>query len=146
VFNPGRDEVRRFFCEAWALRASAVSPTPLQSIAIDWIQRHPEYHALLEHPDAAVQADFSPLTGRENPFLHLSLHLSVVEQLQIDQPPGIRLAWQTLLQALGDEHAAAHQVMEALAHTLWEAQREGGPPSNERYLERLRRAAGLPEG
>jgi hypothetical protein len=47
VFNPGRDEVRRFFCDAWALRGGAPTPTPLQAIAIDWMHRHPEYHALL---------------------------------------------------------------------------------------------------
>ena len=146
MFNPGRDEVRRFFCDAWALRGGAPAPTPLQAIAIDWMQRHPEYHALLERPDAALEAEFSPETGRENPFLHLSLHLSVVEQLQIDQPPGIRSAWQALMQASHDEHTVAHTVMQALAETLWESQRHGTPLSNERYLERLQRAAGLPPG
>jgi len=141
VFNPGRDDVRRFFCEAWAQRHAGCIPTPLQTIAIDWIRLHPEYHALLDQPEQALSAEFSPQSGRENPFLHLSLHLSLVEQLQIDQPPGIRAAWTALRSHASDEHEAAHRAMEALATTLWEAQRSGQPPSNEAYLERLNRAA-----
>ena len=60
----------------------------------------------------------------------------------IDQPPGIRAAWQALMLRTGDEHEAAHRAIDALAETVWEAQRDRQPPSNERYLERLRRAAG----
>jgi hypothetical protein len=142
MFNPGRDDVRRFFCDARRKQRESLPLTPLEAIAADWIGRHPEYHALLDDPERALQAEFPPDGGRENPFLHLSLHLSVVEQIGIDQPPGIRDAWQALLRATGDEHAAAHRAIEALAETVWEAQRDRSPPSNDRYLERLRRAAG----
>ncbi len=142
MFNPSRDDVRRFFCDARRKQRESLPLTPLEAIAADWIGRHPEYHALLDEPDRALQAEFPPEGGRENPFLHLSLHLSVVEQIGIDQPPGIRDAWQALLRATGDEHEAAHRAIDALAETVWEAQRDRVPPSNERYLERLRRAAG----
>ena len=144
MFNPSRDEVRRFFCDTWRKRRDALPLTPLEAIASDWIARHPEYHALLEDPDAALGAEFPPEAGRENPFLHLGLHLSLVEQLQIDQPPGIRDAWQALLAAAGDEHDAAHRAIDALAETIWEAQRDRTSPSNDRYLERLRRQCGTP--
>lgn len=143
MFNPGRDDVRRFFCEAWSRHLGGLPLTPLQAIAVEWVGRHPEYHPLLVDEAAALAAEFPPESGRENPFLHLSLHLSLVEQLQIDQPPGIRSAWQALVQRIGDEHAAAHRAIDALAETLWEAQRDRSPPSNDRYLERLRTAAGL---
>ena len=146
MFNPSREDVRRFFCDAWRKHGAAEPVTPLESIAIDWIARHPEYHALLADPQAALEAEFPPEAGRTNPFLHLGLHLSLVEQLQIDQPPGIRDAWSMLLRATGDEHEAAHRAIDALAETIWEAQRDGSPPSNERYLQRLRRAAGAPGG
>jgi hypothetical protein len=142
MFNPSRDDVRRFFCDARRKQRGALPLTPLEAIAADWIARHPEYHAMLDDPARALQAEFPPDVGRENPFLHLSLHLSLVEQVQIDQPPGIRDAWQALLRVTGDEHEAAHRAIDALAETVWEAQRDRSPPSNERYLERLRRAAG----
>lgn len=142
MFAPNRDDTRRFFCDAWRKHRESAPLTPLEAIAADWIARHPEYHTLLEDADEALAAEFPPEAGRENPFLHLGLHVSLVEQLQIDQPPGIRDAWQALLRATGDEHEAAHRAIDALAQTIWEAQRDRRPPSNERYLERLRRAAG----
>lgn len=142
MFNPSRDDVRRFFCDARRKQREALPLTPLETIAADWIARHPEYHALLDDPDRALRTEFPAEGGRENPFLHLSLHLSLVEQIGIDQPPGIREAWTALLRATGDEHEAAHRAIDALAQTVWEAQRDRVPPSNERYLERLRRAAG----
>ncbi|MCA3178708.1 MAG: DUF1841 family protein [Burkholderiaceae bacterium] len=142
MFNPSRDDVRRFFCDARRKQRGGLPLTPLEAITADWIARHPEYHATLDDPERALQAEFPPDAGRENPFLHLSLHLSLLEQVQIDQPPGIRDAWQALLRATGDEHEAAHRAIDALAETVWEAQRDRCPPSNERYLERLRRAAG----
>ena len=144
MFNPSRDEVRRFFCEAWRKHGDAQPLTPLEAIAVDWIARHPEYHALLSDPETALAAEFPAEAGRTNPFLHLGLHLSLVEQLQIDQPPGIRQAWQALLRVSADEHEAAHRAIDALAETIWEAQRDRQPPSNERYLERLRHAARPP--
>jgi hypothetical protein len=144
MFNPSRDDVRRFFCDAWRKHGESLPLTPLESIAAGWIGRHPEYHALLADPQAALGAEFPPEAGRANPFLHLGLHVSLVEQLQIDQPPGIRDAFQALLRATGDEHEAAHRAIDALAETVWEAQRDRSPPSNERYIERLRRAAGAP--
>lgn len=142
MFNPSRDDVRRFFCEARRKQRDAAPLSPLETIAADWIARHPEYHALLDDRDAALAAEFPPEAGRANPFLHLGLHLSLIEQLQIDQPVGIRDAWSALLRATGDEHEAAHRAIDALAETVWEAQRDRAPPSDERYLERLRRAAG----
>lgn len=144
MFNPSRDDVRRFFCDAWRKHGESLPLTPLEAIAADWIGRHPEYHALLSDPQAALSAEFPPEAGRSNPFLHLGLHLSLVEQLQIDQPPGLRDAFQALLRSSNDEHEAAHRAIDALAETIWEAQRDRSTPSNERYLERLRRAAGLP--
>ena len=143
MFNPSRDDVRRFFCDAWRKHGESLPLTPLETIAADWIGRHPEYHALLANPQVALGATFPPEAGRANPFLHLGLHLSLVEQLQIDQPPGIRNAFQVLLRATGDEHEAAHRAIDALAETLWEAQRDRSPPSNDRYLDRLRRAADM---
>ena len=89
-------------------------------------------------------ADYSPAGGRTNPFLHLSLHLAVSEQLSIDQPPGIRALVKTLEQKLGSAHEAAHQAQECLAEALWRAQRAGQPPDQQAYLDCLRLRAGLP--
>lgn len=139
MFNPSRDQVRQFFTEAWQKHKTRGVLTPLETMAVDLIERHPEYHADLEDPEAA-QADFSVEQGRTNPFLHLSMHLAIDEQLSIDQPPGIKAAYQALL-ATHDAHETAHIIMEALGEVVWEAQRLGKPLDSDRYIDLIRRHA-----
>jgi len=95
MFSPSPAQVRQFFTEAWRKHRERVVLSPLETIAVDWALQHPEYHADLENPEA-VDADYSVARGRTNPFLHLSMHLAISEQLSIDQPPGIRAAYQRL--------------------------------------------------
>lgn len=145
MFNPSREDVRRFFCEAWRKRKAGEIVTPLEATALKWVDLHPEYHALLDDPEAAVASDFSINRGQSNPFLHLSMHLAIEEQLSIDQPPGIRGAFQLLAQRAGSEHDAMHETMECLGRVLWEAQRgtlsADASAINDAYLDCLRRRA-----
>ncbi|MBN9462484.1 MAG: DUF1841 family protein [Burkholderiales bacterium] len=143
MFDPSRADVRRFFCETWRKHRERIPLEPLEALALDWIVEHPEYHGLLAAPEEAIAADYAVESGRTNPFLHLSMHLAVAEQLQIDQPPGIRDAWQRLLRRTGSPHEAAHAVMDCLAEVIWRAQRDGTAPDGAAYLECLaRRASG----
>nr|MBF0683808.1 DUF1841 family protein [Pseudomonas sp.] len=89
MFNPSRDQVRQFFADTWRKHRQEEILSPLEAIALDWILEHPEYHGDLESGEAAT-ADYTVEAGRTNPFLHLSMHLAIAEQLSIDQPPGIR--------------------------------------------------------
>jgi hypothetical protein len=140
LFNPTQADVRRFFRESWRKRRAGSPLTPLETIAADWIAEHPEYHEDLAAPDA-LDTRYSVETGRENPFLHLSMHLAIAEQIGIDQPPGIRAAYEALGRRLGGAHAAAHEIMECLGQTVWNAQRAGTAPDGDAYLECIRRRA-----
>jgi len=115
--------------------------TPLEALAAQWIDEHPEYAADLADADAALAASFSVDEGRTNPFLHLSMHLSISEQLSIDQPRGIRQAFELLAARRGSAHEAQHTVMECLAEMLWTSQRSGLPPDGEAYMDCVRRCA-----
>jgi hypothetical protein len=137
MFNPSRDEVRRFFIDAWHKQRTGGILTPLETMAADWIGAHPEYHADLAVDGPAAQHDYAPEEGRTNPFLHLSMHLAISEQLSIDQPPGIRAAHDRLAARLGSAHDAHHAIMECLGETIWEAQRTGTPPDTDAYLQRI---------
>lgn len=145
MFNPSKDDVRRFFCETWRKDRDARVLTPLESIAARWMQAHPEYHTLLDDPEAATTAEFSIGRGESNPFLHLSMHLAIDEQLSIDQPTGIVAVFEILSARFGDAHAAAHEAMECLGRIVWEAQRGTLPADtneiNSAYLECLQRRA-----
>ncbi len=138
MFAPSRDEARRFLVEAWRKFGAGRSLVGLEQLAVRVIARHPEYHALLES-DPNLERDFLPEDGAINPFLHLSLHLAVAEQLAIDQPPGIRAHFERLASAKGDEHAALHAIVECLGETVWQAQRMGGTPDAQIYLDCLER-------
>lgn len=138
MFNPSREQVRQFFCESWRKHRERLILEGAEAVAADLIAEHPEYHALLENPEAAIEQEFTPENGQMNPFLHLSLHLAIADQLSIDQPPGIRAAYEALRKRL-DVHDAEHALMECLGETIWRAQREGGPMDAEQYLESLRR-------
>jgi len=142
MFNPTQGDVRRFFVEARRKRDERLPLTPLETIAADWIDAHPEYRADLADADAAVGASHSGDDGRENPFLHLSMHLSISEQVAIDQPRGIRAALEALTERLGSPHAAHHEAMECLGRMLWESQQSGHAPDGDAYVECVARRAG----
>ncbi|WP_061121772.1 DUF1841 family protein [Caballeronia sp. INML2] len=140
MFNPSRDEVRQFFTDTWRKERAGEILTPLESMAADWIGEHPEYHDALVNPDSR-EADYSPDRGQTNPFLHLSMHLAISEQLSIDQPPGIRRAHDKLVARLGSPHDAQHAIMDCLGQVIWEAQRSGTPPDTDAYLALIERRA-----
>ena len=141
MFNPSREQARRFFCESWRKHRERLVLEGAEATAADLIAEHPEYHALLEDPRAAVEREFTPEGGQMNPFLHLSLHLAIAEQISIDQPPGIKAAYAALRRTL-DVHDAEHAIMECLGETLWRAQRNNAPMDGEAYLDCVLRKAG----
>lgn len=137
MFAPNQEQVRRFFCGAWAKHQAAQPLTPLEALAVDWISQHPEYHGDLADAEAAVAAQYSVEDGRTNPFLHLSMHLSITEQTSIDQPRGIRSAVERLAQKRASLHEAHHEVMESLGEMVWDAQRSGRPFDGDAYIARV---------
>ncbi len=138
MFSPSREEARRFFFAVWRKYRGQQPLTPLEHLALDTISAHPEYHAVLDQMERFLTREYHPEDGEINPFLHLSLHLAVTEQLSIDQPPGIRNCYQQLLKSHGDPMAAQHLIIDCLTETVWRAQRAGTPPDGERYIECLR--------
>jgi Domain of unknown function (DUF1841) len=138
LFNPSREEVRQFFCEAWAKQINSGILTPLESIAAKWMVEHPEYHEILGQLEMAQATDYTPEKGQTNPFLHLAMHLSITEQVQIDQPVGIREVSRQLMTKLDSEHEAQHRMMECLGQVLWQAQRDGTPPDMQAYIEAIK--------
>jgi hypothetical protein len=139
MFNPTRDQVRQFFFDAWRKYRSREVLAGLDDIAAGIILLHPEYHPVLDAPERYQDRDYRPEAGDSNPFLHLSMHLAIEEQLSIDQPPGIKGEFARIAARHGDRHAACHEVMECLAETMWRAQRDSLAPDTQAYLECLKR-------
>lgn len=141
MFSPSQADVRRFFCSVYAKAQAGQALEAIEIIASQWIDEHPEYHAELADADAAVARVYAENAARTNPFLHLSMHLSVSEQCSIDQPRGIRQAVELLARRRDSLHDAHHEVMDALGQMLWESQRSGRPPDGAAYVDAVQRRA-----
>lgn len=142
MFSNDRRSHRRTFIDAWA-KAQARQPLePVEAQIVQVLGEHPEYHALMLDAEDALDRDFLPEQGESNPFLHMALHLTILEQVGIDQPAGIRLLYRKLVKATGDAHEAEHRIMECLAEALWRLQRNQTPFDERAYLECVKRAGG----
>ena len=136
MFDPTREQVRQTFFEAWRKYRAGEPLAGIETIALDVSLAHPEYHAILAAPERYRDKDY---VGEGNPFLHMSLHLALEEQLSIDQPPGIAGRFAALLERTGERHHALHEAIECLAETIWRAQRDHAPPDGAAYLACLER-------
>jgi len=141
MFNPSREQVRDFFFEAWRKYQAGEPLVGLEATALEIALLHPEYHPLLGDPERAREKEYFPELGQTNPFLHMSLHLALEEQLSIDQPAGIVARFAALTARHGDRHAALHEALECLAEMVWRSQRDGAPPDGAAYLDCLARRA-----
>jgi len=144
MFNPSQADVRRFFCAVHAKAQAGQPMEAIETLASLWIAEHPEYHADLADAHAALARNYDAAPGQPgqtNPFLHLSMHLSISEQCSIDQPRGIRQAVELLAKRLDSLHDAHHAAMDCLGQMLWESQRAGRPPDGEAYIACVQRRA-----
>src|SRR3984885_15174687 len=127
-----REQLRQAYSDAWRKHREHAPLTPLETMITDVVGALPQYPPIGSDQDAAA---FEPAVagGGENPFLHMGLHLAVREQISIDRPPGVRDLLQRAQARQDDPHRAEHVLMEALAETLWQAQRAGIQPDEARY-------------
>ncbi len=141
LFNPSRDEVRDFFFEAWAKFKAQKPLTDLEKIGLDVMHMHPEYHAILDAPAQFKHQEYFPEFGETNPFLHMSLHVSILEQISINQPTGIAGIYAQLKLKHQNEHNALHDILDCLAETIWQAQRNHTDLDATQYMQLMQQKA-----
>ena len=140
MFSQDRGALRQTFIDTWDKARSGAPMEPLESRLGGIIEQHPEYQPLLAAGDDVLDRDWLPEHGESNPFLHMALHMTVLEQVQTDRPPGIRKLYQQAVRnALGDAHAAEHELMTCLAEMIWQVYQDGQEPNLKRYLKCIKR-------
>lgn len=137
--DQGRSSLRRMYVEAWRKHRESLPVEPVEDQIIRVIELHPEYSQVLEAGEEALNHDYTPEAGQTNPFLHMGLHLAIREQVGTDRPAGIVLVHRALVAKYGGVHDAEHAMIEKLGEALWNAQRAGLAPDENRYLESLRK-------
>ena len=141
MFTPSQADVRRFFCSVYAKNKSSQPLEAIETIASQWMEEHPEYHHDFSDSALALEKMYDVEGGKTNPFLHLSMHLSISEQCSIDQPRGIRQAVELLTAKRDSLHDAHHETMDCLGQMVWESQRAGRPPDGAAYIDCVQRHA-----
>lgn len=138
IYSNDRIRIRQQFFTTWEKASQGLVLEPLEAIIADVIKDHPEYHPLLNNPDAALDSEFYPEHGRTNPFLHMGMHITLREQVATDRPAGIRKLTQKLILKYRDSHDMEHQMMEPLGSILWQSQRDNALPDEQAYLDALK--------
>jgi hypothetical protein len=141
MFSPSQADVRRFFCSVYAKSRTGQGLEAIEIIADQWMDEHPEFGSDFAEVEEALRTMAQVREGHSNPFLHLSMHLSITEQCSIDQPRGIRQAVELLAHRRNSLHLAHHEVMECLGNMLQESQSAGRPPDGEAYIACVQRHA-----
>ena len=137
LYDQDRNQLRRVFFTAWRKHTSKQPLEPLEQVIANVITMHPEYHQYFADEQTSLDQDFLPEAGQTNPFLHISLHISIHEQLSINQPEGIADTYKALLDKHQDPHTVEHLIMDCLAEMIWEAQRNGAMPDQSKYFQCL---------
>jgi len=143
MFKPDREQIRRVFLEAWRKAKAGEALEPLEQQIVQVARQHPEYHPVLEAGETALARDWSPEQGETNPFLHMGLHLGMLEQVSTDRPAGIRKLYQgTIRSCRGDVHEAEHQIMDCLVEAVWKTQHHGGDFDEKAFLKCIKKRGG----
>jgi hypothetical protein len=135
MFSGDRDQLRQVFFEAWRKHQAGDKMEPLEKMVASVIAQHPEYHAILKNRERSLVQDFHAQAGESNPFFHMGMHISLLEQISTDRPVGISERYRRLCQRMGEAHEAEHQLMECLGRILWEAQSANRMPDEQAYLD-----------
>ena len=138
-FGQNREQLRQLFIDSWNKRLTSAPMEPIEEMVAAIIAEHPEYHPMLEQPDAALAKDYLPEFGEINPFLHMAMHIALREQLSSNRPHGITKVYRKLLGKYGDPHEVEHHMAECLGEIIWRAQRENKLPDEAAYLECLQK-------
>lgn len=139
MFGSNRQTLRQNWFNAWHKYQQKQPLDALETIICQTIELHPEYHPILNNPNRYLDSDFSPESGVENPFLHLSMHLGLHEQISTNRPAGIQMLYQQLNHKTTDIHQTEHHMMDCLGASLWEAQRNNQAPDEKKYLACLQK-------
>jgi hypothetical protein len=141
MFGAQRDQIRRVFVDVWRKHREGAALEPMERSIASVIEAHPEYQPVMSDPGALAR-DYALEAGEENPFLHMGMHITIIEQVTTDRPPGIRALYDRLRASYPDAHALEHAMMQCLAESLWGGRERGELPDERRYLACVRRLEG----
>jgi len=140
LYGEKREDLRNTFFEVMRKHNNNEFLDPLEKKILHILVQHKEYRSFFENPEKNLDKDFLPELDEANPFLHISLHLTLLEQISIDQPIGITKLYKQCIKVFGDLHEAEHCIMNSLAIGLNDLQKTKSPFDEKKYFKRIKRA------
>lgn len=137
-YGDERQDHRQVLFAVWKKHQDNFPLEPLEKKILHVIMNHPEYHHMFQDEDKFLDKDFQTTMGETNPFLHLSLHLVLLEQIQTNQPRGITKLFQQAVDRFQDVHEAEHCIMNSIAIALHEVFQEKKQFDEKAYLKRIK--------
>lgn len=136
ILSQDRHQLRTTFIDSWDKFKAGKILTPIETQIARIIELHPEYQQEISITN--IDTDYSPDMGQVNPFLHISLHLAIIEQIQTNRPAGISSIYQSLLKKNNhDEHKVQHTMIDYLAEQMWLSQKYNTAPNEKKYIKNL---------
>ena len=134
MFTSDRSKQRQYLKQAWGkyTRHEQLEPLELQLAKI--VEKHPEYQNIFNNLDS----EYFPEQGQTNPFLHINLHLTLQDQIRMDQPKGIKKIHTKLLVKVKDSHEVEHMMMEHIAEMIFNAQKNNSAFNLDGYIQALK--------
>ena len=133
LYTQDRTQQRQFLANAWQKFLNKKTLDPLETQLTQVIEIHPEYHKLI----SKIESDYFPEQGEVNPYLHINLHLSLREQLSINQPLGIKKIYQKILTRTKDPHETEHRMMDCIVQMIFSSQKDNMPMDHQSYIHCL---------
>lgn len=137
MFNQDRTALRQQYFNAWKKYHSKQLLSPLDSQLVQVILDHPEYQDYVEQ--AEKYSDYAFEADDINPFLHMSMHLALRDQISADNPVGVKAVFERLLLRQGDTLMVEHEMMRILTDHIWMMLKQQKAFNASDYLEHLHR-------
>ena len=134
MLSQDRFKQREFLANSWQKHINDQISEPLEIQLALIIQKHPEYHALIND----INLEYFPEQGKTNPFLHINLHLTLQDQLALNQPIGINDIYKKLIAIHSDTHEVEHMMMECIAEMIFNSQKNHTTLNQDNYLVNLK--------
>ncbi len=139
LYGNDSSTLRKIYFDAWRKFKENLPMEPLEKQLAHTIEQHPKYHDIFNNPEKYLNYDFAIDQNENNPFLHLGLHTTILEQVSTNRPDGITDLFQQLMHKYGDSLEVEHQMINILVDTLWKIQSTGEDFNEENYLEKIRK-------
>lgn len=136
MFGKDREAYRKLFADVYHKMNNETVLTPLEVQIATVLEQHPYYHVLFQN-DKCLEQDYLAIKGAENPFLHMSLHLALHDQLVTNRPMGVTDIYQKLIMRGLEPHDVQHQMIAILADIMWNSLKYKHEGNEAEYLQRL---------